>query len=98
MTTRSEIEEINPEGGAQALAMMARRLGYVSHLAQLGFPNGATASDLFEFFDDNPGAVEAVVEWVLDRGRTRDGDELTEDDEEDDFEPHPSIDELMQKV
>jgi|HubBroStandDraft_5_1064220.scaffolds.fasta_scaffold217779_1 hypothetical protein len=34
--------------------------------AQLAFGNGATASDLFDFFEDNPGAVEAVINWVVD--------------------------------
>lgn len=83
MTTRKEIESIRPESGAEGLALMARKLGYESRFGQLMFNNGATASDLFEFLDDNPGAVEAVLQWVLDEGRTRDGEEL-EDQEEDD--------------
>jgi hypothetical protein len=79
MTTRREIEDTDTQHGAEGLALMARKLGYRSRFGQLAFNNGATASDLFEFFDDNPGAVEAVVQWVLDEhGCTREGEKLQE--------------------
>lgn len=84
--TRREIEDTRSEGGAEALAAMARLLGYREQWGQLQFNNGATASDLFAFFDDNPGAVEAVVNWVLEEGRTRDGEQLRDEDDEEDSE------------
>ena len=88
MSVRDEIESIRSESGAEGLAMAARLLGYRERFGQLIFNNGATASDLFAFFDDNPGAVEAVLTWILDEGRTRDGEPLedAEDEEGDDEE------------
>lgn len=86
MATRKEIEEIRTEGGAEELARMAQLLGYRARFGQLTFNNGATATDLFDFFEDNPGAVEAVVQWVLDSGCNRDGSLLDEDDDEDEEE------------
>lgn len=51
--------------GVKTLSLVARGLGYKSIFGQLDFGNGSTASDLFEFFDDNPGAVEAVLTCVI---------------------------------
>jgi hypothetical protein len=82
MASRKVIEAIRSESGAEGLAGMARELGYRSRFGQLQFNNGATASDLFEFFQDNPGAVDAVLTWVLDEGRDSDGNELSDEDED----------------
>jgi hypothetical protein len=84
MSLKNEIENICIEDGAKGLALMARKLGYRSAFAQLAFGNGATASDLFDFFEDNPGAVEAVINWVVDRNQDVDGQPLDEDEEDDD--------------
>jgi hypothetical protein len=85
MADRSEIEDTKHT--VEALAKMARDLGYKSSAGQLYFNNGATASDLFEFFEDNPGACQAVVEWVLENGRDRDGNPLeSEEDSEEEEE------------
>lgn len=71
---------------AQDLCALAERLGYRGRLEQLQNSNGSFVSNLTAFFDDNPGAIEAVVTWVLETGRTRDGseipDELPEDADE----------------
>ena len=83
MTTRREIENTRPDG-AQGIAMMAKKLGYKAPWEQLMFSNGASATNLIEFLDDNPGACEAIVQWVLDHGFTSKGEELS--DEEDDDE------------
>lgn len=85
-TTRKEIETIRPDSGAKGLALMALRLGYNSPFRQLDFGNGATASDLFEFFDNNSGACEAVIDWVLEYGKDSDGENLEDEyDDEDEF-------------
>lgn len=81
MAKRSEIE--NTRQNAEGLAMMARKLGYKEQWGQLQFNNGATASDLIEFFNDNPGACEAVIDWVLDQGHDRECEPLEDDDEND---------------
>jgi|HubBroStandDraft_6_1064221.scaffolds.fasta_scaffold22206_8 hypothetical protein len=78
MVTRKDVENCGQT--VEDLALLARKLGYRSRFGQLVFNNGATASDLFDFFEDNPGAIEAVLTWVLDHGCTRDGDPI-EDDE-----------------
>jgi hypothetical protein len=82
MSLLSEIENLRTDQGAKTLAKMARLLGYHSPLAQLAFGNGATASDLFDFFEDNPGAVEAVIDWVIDQNRDKDGNSLDDEDDE----------------
>ncbi len=83
MTLR-EVEDTDQS--SEGLAMLARRLGYRSRMGQLVMRNGATASDLFEFLDDNPGACEAVIDWVLEEG-PRHG--LVEDDGGTAWHPSP---------
>jgi hypothetical protein len=90
MANRKEIENIRPDKSTEGLALMARKLGYRSRFGQLQFDNGASVSDLMEFFDDNPGAVEAVIEWVLDEGRDRDGNALEDGEEDDGHDPDES--------
>lgn len=34
---------------------------------QMQLRNGTSALDIIEFFRDNPGAVQAVVEWVAEK-------------------------------
>jgi hypothetical protein len=84
MTTRKEIQ--NTKQSAQGIALMARELGYVEQWEQLQFGNGASATNLIEFLDDNPGACEAIVQWVLEEGCFRDGEKIQEDEEEDEEE------------
>lgn len=73
--TRKALENIRDSA---ELASLAEELGYGSSFKQLTFHNGASASSLLEFFDDNPGAIEAVVEWIGDQP------DLVGDDEEED--------------
>lgn len=47
--------------------------------------NGATASDLFEFLRDNPGACEAVLTWICDEGCTQDGVKVDDADAEEEI-------------
>ena len=83
MANVNDIE--NTRDNAAGLAKMAELLGYGrDEIDQLRLENGAYASSLLAFFDDNPGAVEAVVNFVLDNGKDRDGNDLEEDDDEED--------------
>jgi hypothetical protein len=47
------------------LVLLAKKLGYDTYPQQLICSNGASVSGLLNFFDDNPGAMEAVQNWVL---------------------------------
>lgn len=46
------------------LVKLAAELGYDTCPQQLQCSNGAHVSALLNFFDDNPGALEAVQEWI----------------------------------
>ena len=62
------------------LVKLAADLGYDTYPNQLQCSNGAHVSSLLNFFDDNPGALEAVRDWVLENS------DLDEDDEEEECE------------
>jgi len=88
MTTRKEIENLHENSGSRQAAALAFLLGYGrGSWSQLHMgcttrgAEGASATSLFDFLDDNPGVVEKMVEWVLEEGRDCDGEEL-EDEEE----------------
>lgn len=83
MVTRREVEETKQS--AQGIAMLAKELGYEEQWSQLLFPNGASATNLIEFLDDNPGACEAIVNWVLERGCHRDGEPILDEEDDDDM-------------
>ena len=68
------------------LCAFVEELGYRdsgNHFAQLQLHNGAHASSLLNFFDDNPGAIEAIQEWLLNTSHV---DEECEEVDEDDLE------------
>ncbi len=76
---RSEVERAVLRK-SEHLCALVEDLGYDSQPRQLQCNNGAHVSSLMHFFDDNPGAVEAVREWVLDNAELEDNDD--EDEEE----------------
>lgn len=59
-------EEINDRmvRNADDLIKLAADLGYDTYPQQLTCRNGAHVSGLLNFFNDNPGALEVVVEWI----------------------------------
>lgn len=81
MATRKEIEDTRHN--SKSLAKMAEALGYRRPWAQLQCDNGAFISNLTDFLDDNPGACQALIEWVLDGGCHSDGTPLEEDEGDD---------------
>lgn len=64
------------------LCAFVEKLGYRNgnHFPQLQLNNGAHVTSLLNFFDDNPGAIEAIQEFVLDS--TLVSDDEDEDEEE----------------
>ena len=83
MTTGKEIENLSEHSGSKTAAALAYLLGYGrGTCAQLHMgcrtkgAEGASATALFDFLDDNPGVVEKMVEWVLEEGCDSEGNEL----------------------
>lgn len=81
MATRRDIENLRLNS-SDALCELAEMLSYRGAVDQLCCSNGAYVSSLLAFFDDNPGAMEAVVEWVLENSPEVEEDEEEECDEE----------------
>lgn len=78
---RSEVEETKQT--IKGLCGLARKLGYRDPFSQLINDDGSVVGDLLEFLEDNPGACEAILEWVLDEGCHRDGSPINDEEEED---------------
>lgn len=49
----------------EGLSRLARLLGYKDPLYQLQNRDGSVVGDFLYFLEDNPGAAEAVINWVL---------------------------------
>lgn len=80
-TTRRSIENLRLNS-SDDLCQLAEMLGYgEGGFQQLQCRNGAFVSSLLAFFDDNPGAMEAVVEWVLENHPEVEEDEEEEEEE-----------------
>jgi hypothetical protein len=76
MISRKNLENMRLRD-SNDLCLLAEKLGYGrGRIQQLQCNNGAFVSSLLEFFDDNPGAMEALVEWVAENH-----DEVTDAEE-----------------
>jgi hypothetical protein len=71
--------------GVENLARLTAALGYHDPMYFGQFSAKASIGDLIVFFEDNPGAIEAVVEWIKDQSspewRTSLEDQLADTDE-----------------
>lgn len=86
MATTKDIENLRLRK-SDDLCKLAEMIGYGrGRFSQLACSNGAYVSSLLEFFDDNPGAMEAVQEFILDNIDSYDIDEEDDEDEEDEDE------------
>lgn len=66
MASKKTVENLQLRS-SEDLCKLAEMLGYKRGWGdQLQCRNGAFVSSLLDFFDDNPGAMEALVEWVMD--------------------------------
>jgi hypothetical protein len=89
MATKSDIENAFIRN-ADDLCTLAEMLGYgSSRFGQLQCNNGAFVSSLLDFFNDNPGAIEAVHTFVMENIDSYDLDEEEEEEEELDEEACP---------
>ena len=75
MISRKDIENLNHN--VKGLCHLARSLGYKDPCFQLINNDGSVVGDMLVFFDDNPGAIEAVFDWVL-----KHHPEISDDDED----------------
>lgn len=64
MISRRDVENTNLRK-SEDLAKLAEMLGYGRSFGQLQCNNGAFISSLLDFFDDNPGAMMAIQDWIL---------------------------------
>ena len=82
MSDKNEVENMRFRK-SDDLCKMAETLGYNGGIQQLQCNNGAYVSSLLNFFDDNPGAMEAVRDWALENlGLDDEIEEELEDEEE----------------
>lgn len=78
----TKIENMNLRR-SEDLCKLAELIGYGDKWGQLQCNNGAFVSSLLAFFDDNPGAMEAVQTFIIENIDSYElSDELTEDDGE----------------
>lgn len=78
---KHEIE--NTRSTYKGLCGLAKKLGYGGRWQQLLNDDGTSATNLIEFFEDNPGACEVVVDWVIEHA---DSFDKIEDDDEEEFD------------
>lgn len=82
--TLREIEATRPT--AKELALVCKKLGYRTGWDQLIFDNGASVTNLLEFFDDNPDAISCVLEFICERAVDREGNTILPEEPECDKE------------
>lgn len=79
MATKNDVENLRLRS-SDDLCRLAEMIGYgKGRFQQLACSNGAYVSSLLKFFDDNPGAMEAVQEFILNNIESY---EVDEDEEE----------------
>ena len=84
MATTKEIENLTLRN-SDDLCKLAEMLGYrTKGWGQLQCNNGAFVSSLLDFFNDNPGAIEAVHNFVLENIEAYDLEKEEEEEELDD--------------
>lgn len=68
--------------GVSNLCKLVRQLGYEDPFSNGHLTNGGTLGDLMCFLEDNPGAIESVVEWIKNNHDEEEEDIDDDDDEE----------------
>lgn len=67
----------------KGLCKLASKLGYKDPCHQLANSDGSVVGDLLCFFEDNPGACQAVIDWTYDHAKSILADDYEEDEDED---------------
>lgn len=93
--TTKELDNFRTDGerATADLAKMAEALGYGGFPQQLQFNNGCFVSSILNFFEDNPGAVEALHDWVRENYAQDLEANDADDENEDGGDPDESEDE-----
>lgn len=73
---------------AEGLCEVVEKLGYRAWVSQLQCKNGAFVSSLLAFFNDNPGAVEVLYDFIRDNHPVK--EEGVDDSEDDNSAPEPA--------
>ncbi len=62
------VDDLFNEGsrGIQDLCYLSEAIGYKDKYPQLVLNNGSAVSSLVNFLQDNPGAIQAIYDWVED--------------------------------
>ena len=65
----------------QNLCALSEELGYRGSYQQLMLPNGSAVSSLLNFLEDNPGCMDAMMNWIQDNYEEdlKDSEEDSED-------------------
>lgn len=94
---QNKLYRLEGHRGVETLCQLARAIGYRDPQNFGRLSSGAAIGDLISFFEDNSGAIEAVIEWI---GNTNNPEftqqlaqqvhvEEDEDDEEDEEKQQP---------
>ena len=80
---QSEVQDL--KHSVEDLARLAKDLGYDTEPCQLILNNGCSVSGILNMFEDNPGMIQNVYEFVEDNASLYNWeDEEPEDEEEED--------------
>lgn len=71
---------LNTRKNFKALCNLARKLGYNDPYRLLINNDGSCVGDLIKFFEDNPGAIETIIEWAAEHLGEEDSENLDEDE------------------
>jgi len=85
---RSEVENYRLHK-SDDLVKLVEELGYKegNSFPALQLNNGAHVTSLLNFFDDNPGAMELLQEWIMNRPSLVEEDPEEEEEEVEEEEP-----------
>lgn len=81
MSNDLSVDEIlDTKPTVNGLCALARKLGYKDPFSQLINNDGSVVGDLLEFFEDNPGACQSIIDWVEVEYGIEENEEEYEDD------------------
>lgn len=94
---RNNVHHMEGSEGVKNLCKFVRTLGYKDPMCRMQLSHDAAIGDLLYFLEDNPQAIEAIIEFVDDNAKVypdENGDE-DEDEDEDDIEDHEDEDDVQ---
>jgi hypothetical protein len=61
---QERMNSMEGERGFRNLCQIVSAIGYKDPMYRMQIDRKATVGDLMDFFADNPGAIEAVIDWI----------------------------------